>query len=162
MPTFQREAAVDYAVRWALERNPQYPDYSSSNGGGGDCTNFVSQVMHAGGWPMVLRGFSLAWWANADDSGRLWRVADECIVFAKGIGRLKECARHELDLADLVTMNPPDTRIYHILIITAKQQGELLYSQHSTDRLHRPLKIPETEQSSHTFRYWKAVESFPK
>ncbi|MBR5616363.1 MAG: amidase domain-containing protein, partial [Clostridia bacterium] len=37
---YMRERAVEYALRWALSRNPLFPDFA---GIGGDCTNFVSQ-----------------------------------------------------------------------------------------------------------------------
>ena len=45
-------AAAAYADKYALGANPAYPDLSA-NGGGGDCTNFVSQAMLAGGWVMT-------------------------------------------------------------------------------------------------------------
>lgn len=44
--TYQRLAAARYAVKYAkyLDRNTNYETYI--NGAGGDCTNFVSQVLH--------------------------------------------------------------------------------------------------------------------
>ena len=42
---YDRGAAVDYARRWALSRNPAFYDFSDI---GGDCTNFVSQCIYAG------------------------------------------------------------------------------------------------------------------
>ena len=42
---YDRQRAVEYARRWALERNPIFEDYT---GIGGDCTNFVSQAIFAG------------------------------------------------------------------------------------------------------------------
>ena len=38
--------AVSYAQKWAYKRNPSYHDYSNE---GGDCANFVSQCLIAGG-----------------------------------------------------------------------------------------------------------------
>jgi hypothetical protein len=46
---YDRAAAVAYAEKWAFARNPQYYDFSAL---GGDCTNFVSQCLFAGGMPM--------------------------------------------------------------------------------------------------------------
>lgn len=43
---YNREQARAYALHWALGRNPQYYDFSKI---GGDCTNFASQVLYAGG-----------------------------------------------------------------------------------------------------------------
>ena len=42
---YDEAAAVAYAKRWALLRNPAYLDF---HGLGGDCTNFVSQCLYAG------------------------------------------------------------------------------------------------------------------
>ncbi len=43
---YNRSAAVGYAYRWYNLRNPHYQDFTSS---GGDCANFVSQCLIAGG-----------------------------------------------------------------------------------------------------------------
>lgn len=40
------ERTVTYADMWAKARNPRYPNFSAN-----DCTNFVSQVLEAGGYP---------------------------------------------------------------------------------------------------------------
>lgn len=42
---YDRQAAVAYARRWALGRNPAYYDFENL---GGDCTNFASQCLYAG------------------------------------------------------------------------------------------------------------------
>ena len=39
---YNRARAVEYAQRWALSRNPLFYDFT---GGGGNCTNFVSQCL---------------------------------------------------------------------------------------------------------------------
>ena len=43
---YNREKAIEYANTWAYGRNPAYYDYSNL---GGDCTNFISQCLYAGG-----------------------------------------------------------------------------------------------------------------
>ncbi|MBR4879641.1 MAG: amidase domain-containing protein, partial [Clostridia bacterium] len=47
MPTipYNRLAAVRYARKWALSRNPMYYNFDET---GGDCTNFASQCIYAG------------------------------------------------------------------------------------------------------------------
>jgi len=42
---YNRDAAVEYARRWALSRNPAYASFNKL---GGDCTNFASQCLYAG------------------------------------------------------------------------------------------------------------------
>src|SRR5215468_10804830 len=48
---FDRRAAADYAMKWALMYNPYWPIDPAS-----DCTNFISQALHAGGWTMIDNG----------------------------------------------------------------------------------------------------------
>lgn len=43
---YDRRAAVEYAHKWAFGRNPEFYDFSEI---GGDCTNFASQCLYAGG-----------------------------------------------------------------------------------------------------------------
>ena len=45
--TYNAAAAVKYARNWWNKRNPNYHDYSNE---GGDCANFVSQCLLAGGF----------------------------------------------------------------------------------------------------------------
>ena len=49
---YNREAAVSYARRWALGRNPAYMDYELW---GGDCTNFISQCLRSGQTKATIR-----------------------------------------------------------------------------------------------------------
>ena len=41
---YDRQAAVDYAHRWAYHRNPDFYNFDEL---GGDCTNFASQCLYA-------------------------------------------------------------------------------------------------------------------
>lgn len=42
---YDRQAAVDYAHRWAYHRNPNFYNFDEL---GGDCTNFASQCLYTG------------------------------------------------------------------------------------------------------------------
>ena len=59
--TYDRAAAVAYARNWAFSRNPRYTDFSNM---GGDCTNFVSQCLLAGGMPMNF-DYPSGWFYNS-------------------------------------------------------------------------------------------------
>ena len=61
---YDREAAVEYAEKWGESANGYYPDYRGANG---DCTNFVSQCLEAGGVKQTLE-----WACNLDWSIGLW------------------------------------------------------------------------------------------
>lgn len=51
--SYDRNLAVNYANKYADDRNSDYYDYSKL---GGNCVNYVSQSIHAGGVPMDYTG----------------------------------------------------------------------------------------------------------
>lgn len=65
----ERAAAIEYANRWALSRNPDYEDL-----GDADCTNFVSQCLRAGGFKDEGDGGVPQ--MHRDDNGR-WYYDDD-------------------------------------------------------------------------------------
>ncbi len=60
---YDREAAVAYARRWAGKRNSEWPEYDRY---GGNCMNFVSQTINAGGVPMDTTGSAWYWFGNGN------------------------------------------------------------------------------------------------
>lgn len=71
---YSRTDAISYADQYALSRNSIYNHYSS------DCTNFVSQCMRAGGFPMD----AVWWWEIRTTSSsyviresQTWRVSND-------------------------------------------------------------------------------------
>ncbi|WP_433661031.1 amidase domain-containing protein [Nocardia sp. CA-128927] len=71
----ERAAAVEYANRWALGRNPDY-----ENLGDADCTNFVSQCLRAGGFKDEGDGGVPQ--MHRDDNGR-WYYDDDTVKVDK-------------------------------------------------------------------------------
>ena len=49
--SYNPDAAVNYAMTYCANYNPNYHDYTPE---GGDCANFVSQAMIAGGFSFRL------------------------------------------------------------------------------------------------------------
>ena len=75
---YDRDAAVAYAQKYALNYNPEYNDYTN---GGGDCMNFVSQCIHAGGMPMKTQG--LLWYGSKKKTCAAWRGVDSFLRFIR-------------------------------------------------------------------------------
>ena len=66
---YNRQAAVNYANAYATKRNPNFPSV------GNDCTNFVSQVISAGGYPQKGGSSSnddTQWWLHKGLLGFSW------------------------------------------------------------------------------------------
>ena len=87
--TFIKEKGTEYAIKWATSRNKNsYPDYSSK---GGDCANFASQIMVAGGIKMHYATLTSSGWyckrvgtvnpGTGFVSSESWRRADKFVRF---------------------------------------------------------------------------------
>lgn len=85
---YNREAALDYALAHASVRSPDWADYT---GLGGNCQNYVSQCLLAGGIPMDTAGPSIWKWygdsvsSTSDRAGRSssWSGVDEFMTYAR-------------------------------------------------------------------------------
>ena len=86
---YDRQAALDYALQYTAARNPAWDDYA---GMGGNCQNYVSQCLYAGGIPMDTTGAAVWKWFDgtvANDTtaaGRSssWSGVDEFLAYAEG------------------------------------------------------------------------------
>ena len=81
---YDREAAVAYAAQYALLYNPVFGSWADS---GGDCANFVSQCLLAGGLPMKRSG-KRQWYYNTPGgqytgATSSWKGAQSLRLFLK-------------------------------------------------------------------------------
>lgn len=80
--SFDREKMNEYIQKWQMARNPEWFDFSNF---GGDCMNFVSQIIYAGGGNMAEK-----WYYNhIDDRMPAWsgvKAAREFFLYNKGQG----------------------------------------------------------------------------
>lgn len=70
---YNREAALNYTTKWATQRNPDFYDYSEL---GGDCTNFASQVLLAGGSRMNYQPVLGWYYINPNQKSPSWTGVD--------------------------------------------------------------------------------------
>jgi len=66
---YDRAAAVAYAREWAMGRNPAYADFEEM---GGDCSNFISQVLLAGGAVMNYTPHTGWYFKSLGDRAAAW------------------------------------------------------------------------------------------
>src|SRR5450631_2316044 len=123
---YNRIAAASYGTKWAVPgaRNSTWPDFSSSQGGGGDCTNFISQCLYAGGWNMRQEGYLInpyAWYCRPKrhwDHSKSWASADHFAYFLEISGRARPCNLNELMLGDLIAEEITGHGIRHWMLVT--------------------------------------------
>ena len=145
---YDRGAAVRYAERWALGRNPAYADF---DGLGGDCTNFVSQCVYAGagvmnytpdtGWFYAALNRRAAAWTGVSQFSRF-------ITTNTGPGPYGRLAgRQELQPGDVIQLGNAEGVFYHSLLLLSATPDAIYVAAHTVDSLWRALD---------SYRYAKA------
>ena len=136
--SYKREAAVTYARRWALGRNPAY---FSFDGIGGDCTNFVSQCLFAGAGVMNYNE-SFGWfykslWSRSPS----WTGVEFLYQFLtenKSVGPYgREVSLENLQPGDIIQLGDGQ-RFYHSLLVI-ETVPQITVAAHTDDAYNRPL-----------------------
>lgn len=155
---YNRAAAVAYAETWAHSRNPAYYDFERI---GGDCTNYVSQCLFAGGGVMN-RTPAFGWYyRSVNDRAPAWTGVEYLWRFLtanRGPGPFgREIAPAAVQPGDIVQLGRADGTFYHTPIVTAVTAGQILVAAHTFDAFDRPL-------SSYSFDRIRAfhIEGFGK
>lgn len=135
--TYDRRSAVQYADRWWNEFNPAYPKFDD------DCTNYISQCLHAGKIPMWgSPNRSKGWWMSGKSWSYSWTTAHGFyLLLASNSGiKTKEVKDpRALNLGDIICIDfEGDGRFDHSLIVTEKDRyGMPLVNAHTTNSRHR-------------------------
>ena len=125
---YDRQAAVAYAKQWVTDRNDEWPDYSMS---GGNCQNFVSQCLLAGGIPMDSGGDAVwKWYGDTPNNlpqmaGRSasWSGVDEFLQYAanntgSGMVAVADADYYSGEIGDVLILGYDEENLYHAVIIT--------------------------------------------
>ncbi|MFA7636220.1 MAG: amidase domain-containing protein [Monoglobales bacterium] len=152
MLEYNRDQAVLYALYWALDRNPQYYNFT---GIGGDCTNFISQSVYAGSGVMNFTPTFGWYYISVNDRAPAWTGVEYFYNFMttnKGPGPFgEEVELDELQLGDVVQFNFYGDTFTHGGIITRLRpffsgDRRILISAHSNDARNRSLSTYEYQK----------------
>lgn len=141
---YNRERAVEYAHKWAFKRNPAYYDFT---GIGGDCTNFISQCIHAGGAPMNYKKDMGWYYISASKRAPAWSGVQFLYNFLtsnRGIGPIgKPIYREEIEIGDIVQLSFDGYTYEHSLLVVEVgnpvSEETILIATHTDDSDYRPL-----------------------
>jgi hypothetical protein len=157
---YNREAAVSYAIKYALVSNREYKYYNAIGEGGGDCTNFISQCLKAGGAPMDHNNLRPWWYDMKEGKASIcWAVAHSLYWYLKTSrnnnkikGREVDDIR-ELEMGDLIFYENYNNVIFHSTIITSfvdvYGNREPLISQHTSNQLNVTYKKSYDYKKAH-------------
>lgn len=136
---YDREAAVIYARKWALGRNPAYFNFDDL---GGDCTNFASQCIFAGAQVMNFTPVVGWYYRSISDRTPSWTGVEflyDFLVNNKSAGPYARIvSQREIDVGDIVQLGRRNGDFYHTPVITAVRP-RILVAAHTDDSLDRPL-----------------------
>ncbi|GAA1010689.1 hypothetical protein GCM10009564_29490 [Streptomyces thermogriseus] len=140
---YDYKAMVDYATKHWNNYNPEYPSFDGA-GAGGDCTNFVSQALKAGGWkhvPGYVYDYT-KWFGNSEIQSHSFIGVNEFSWFALHSGRVSSLDNvYQMDLGDVLQMDfNRDGAKDHTMIVTYRSpQGVPYLSYHSTNTYNRSV-----------------------
>ena len=141
--SYNRKKAVDYALKHALSPNPSFLYLSSHISSGGNCTNFISQCLLAGGAEMSYS--TNPWWYRQSSEGHSWSVTwtvahslywhikNNTHKNLKGIKAEIVGLPTELSLGDIIFYENFQGKIHHSAIVTDYKNGLPLISQNTYD-----------------------------
>lgn len=137
---YDRDAAVTYAKRWAYGRNPAFYNFDAV---GGDCTNFASQCLLAGGAVMNYLPVKGWFYNSSSDRTASWTGVEYLYNFLtsnEGLGPFaREVKYEELDIGDLLQLGRATGDYYHTPIVCGFRNGVPLVAAHSYNAYGEPL-----------------------
>ncbi|MFC8176798.1 amidase domain-containing protein [Streptomyces sp. NPDC057242] len=139
---YDYKAMAAYAEKYWTNYNPAYPNFNGA-GAGGDCTNFVSQSLKAGGWkhvPGYVYDYT-RWFGTADIQSHSFIGVNEWSWFAQNSKRTTSLANvYQLDVGDVLQVDfNKDGSKDHTMIVTSRRNGVPYLTYHSTNTLRRSV-----------------------
>ena len=136
---YNRDAAVAYARRWALDRNPKYYNFEKI---GGDCTNFASQCIYAGAQAMNFTPVLGWYYRSSHDRTASWtgvKYLYNFLINNQGGGPYACIVpQSQAEPGDIVQFGTESGIFYHSPVITAVMPT-ILVAAHTYDVLDIPL-----------------------
>ncbi|MER6980475.1 amidase domain-containing protein [Streptomyces carpinensis] len=141
--TYDYKAMAAYAKKYWSNYNPDYPNFNGQ-GAGGDCTNFVSQSLKAGGWkhvPGYTNDFH-KWFGNSEIQSDSFVGVNEFSWFALSSKRVTSLPYvYQLDVGDVLQMdfNRDGSKDHSMIVTYRSPQGVPYVSYHSTNTYNRSV-----------------------
>ena len=137
---YDRSRAVRYALRWALDRNPLFANFT---GIGGDCTNFISQAVYAGACIMNYTPTFGWYYVSVNDRAPAWTGVEyfyNFFVSNAGVGPFgEESVSDALEIGDVIQLGREGEGYYHTLLAVGFEGEDILVAAQTDDVFMRPL-----------------------
>ncbi|MFF4962428.1 amidase domain-containing protein [Streptomyces sp. NPDC001222] len=140
---YDYKAMAAYAQKYWNHYNPDYPDFNGE-ADGGDCTNFVSQSLKAGGWKHVPGDGTdfHKWFGNSEIQSDSFVGVNEFSWFALSSKRVTSLANvYQADVGDVLQMdfNKDGSKDHSMIVTYRSPQGVPYVTYHSTNTYNRSV-----------------------
>lgn len=137
---YVRENAVLYARKYAFVRNPLFTTFE---GIGGNCTNFVSQCVLAGSCVMNFTPVYGWYYLSLNRRSPSWSGVEFFYNFITSnldVGPFgAEVDMSRVEIGDVVQLADSTGDYYHTLLISKIENGEIFICANTNDALDKPL-----------------------
>jgi hypothetical protein len=138
---YKYAAMATYAEKHWKYYNSAYRQYG---GDGGDCTNFLSQALYAGGWKQVTKSGSEygTWYSKASGESLTWIGVNEWSWFTQTARRTTPLANaYQMDIGDVLQLDfDKNGSKEHSMLTTYRSASGVPYlTYHSADTYRRSL-----------------------
>lgn len=161
-PSFGAQKAVLYADQYCGaapgcgNRGFYNPSYNNYNGDGGDCTNFISQALKAGGFREVgswsynrQSGEGDRAWSNAQGLADFLDGSERASLYAYGrypvvtqpTARFSHGAVSDLHPGDLISYVERGRAVHTAIVVGFDPHGVPVVDSHTSDRYHVPWDL---------------------
>jgi Putative amidase domain len=153
--SYNRLEAVKYAELWWNANNPQYVHFKEEN-----CTNYISQCLHAGGAPMIgYPSKAKGWWIRGRNWSYSWTSAHALRWYLSGAKsglRAKKVEKpSDLLIGDVIFYDfEGDGHWNHSTIIVAKDMyGMPLVNAHTINSRYRYWTYEDSPRYTPNIQY---------
>ncbi|MGW3571824.1 amidase domain-containing protein [Streptomyces sp. NPDC000941] len=139
--TYNYAAMATYAEKYWKNYNTAYRRFNSA---GGDCTNYISQSLYAGGWKNDTTSTEDydTWWYNTSSQSDTWIGVNEWSWFTQTAKRTTALANaYQMDIGDVLQVDfDKDGAKDHTMITSYRSTSGVPYlTYHDTDTYRRSL-----------------------
>lgn len=141
---YNRKNAINYAINWALKRNPRYYNFDLI---GGDCTSFISQCIYEGCRVMNYASNLYGWYyIDGNNKTPSWTGVEYLYNFLinnKGQGPYaKTVSIDKVEVGDVIQLKLDKSVFSHTLIISKIEYNNIdniFVCSHTIDVLNKRL-----------------------
>ncbi len=137
---YMRENAVAYARKYAFSQNKNFGNFA---GIGGNCTNFVSQAIYAGGCVMNYKPTFGWYYISMDDRAPSWTGVEFFYNFITENADVGPFGRvitaDELEIGDVIQLAREGEGFYHTLLVVGFDGEDPLVAAQTDNAYARPL-----------------------